>query len=726
MLRLALLLWFALAGCALTQVVTVRSGEHPGFSRLVLTLPEPAGWDLGRTGDGYGFRARKAAWRYDVSTVFDLIPRDRLAALWVDPDSGVLRMGLGCDCHVIATPFRPGIVVVDILDGPAPADSPYEAALSNAGRAMPALVARNTLRPRPRPAPPPSMPDMREQVRAADLAPGPPLSVPVRSPRADALRDRLLHDLSRSIASGAVESAAALPARGPQVLPLTGQPGSPPAAVSDRETTQLRIRPPGEPADRTISSTGQTCVPDADLNLSAWGDDRHPLEQLVSAQATLLGEFDHPDQDRLVALVRLHLHLGFGAEARNILQLWAEPGPETAVLDALGRLIDAEAGATVFAGMQGCDTAAALWAALTQDRLPPLVDVNRGAVLRAFSALPLHLRRHLGPPLSERFLAAGDADSARAVHGAVDRAAGPHGAGLTLTEARLDAAAGKTAAAEHKLKTIVSENGAAAALALATLVSGLVDRGETPKDEQIIALDAMLREHEGAADAPILRRALARGLTVAGDAERAFRDLAAQDAASFPGLWHLLAERGDALVLAALALNPPTGSTVAIPPPTRLAIARRLQEGGFAEAARQWAQEVGTPEADVILARVALDLRDGREALRRLAGQAGPEAMTLRARALEQMGDLPGALAAWQAMGNATEAARIQFLSRQWDGAMPADPAVQSLLATLNVAVSDQPPSDAPLAQARALLDQSGDTRRAVATVMAARPVPDG
>lgn len=734
MLRLALAIWFFLGGLALAQVVTVRSGQHDSFARLVLTFPEPAAWDFGRTDDGYGFRARKAGWRYDISTVFDRLPRDKLSAVWVDPDTGVLRLGLGCDCHAIATPFRPGIVVIDILAGAAPDRSPYETALGNAGRPMPPLVSSRTIRPKPRPAglapametEQAALPSMPIPVKAAP----PPLLLPLAfstpDPRAVDMRDRLLRDLSRSIAAGAVKPVAQLP----ELKPAAPLPSSAdlPLAPDSREPGQLRIRPVGEAPDGTLTATGQACIPDDQLDLATWGDDRDPADQLVKAQAALLGEFDRPDQDRLIALVRLNLHLGFGAEARNLLRLWGRDAPDAATLDSLGVLVDGGTAARAFDGMLACDSAAALWALLSQDGPFSVVDVNRPAVLRAFSALPLGLRQHLGPAASDRFLAAGDAESARAIRDAIARAAGPHGDGLTMIEAKIELAEGQSAEAEAKLDTVVADDGAAAAQALAALIELRIRRGDPPDVAQVLALDSMLAERLTSPDAAVLRHALAKGQAMTGAADRAFEEHARQDPTLYPDLWGLLARHGAGLELASLALDPPGPAVATLPTPVRLEVAKRLRAEGFAEGARRWADGVTTDEADLLLAEVAMDLRDGREVLRRIAGQTGTRADALRARALELLGDLPAALTAWEAAGSTQDVDRVRFLTRQWEGLQtPEDPALNALLegrAAFRIAPSEA--EDAPIAQARALLETAASSRQGVNAVLAARQVPGG
>lgn len=731
MLRLAFALWLFLGGLASAQIVTVRSGQHDGFARLALTFPEPASWEMGRTADGYGFRARKTGWRYDISTVFDLIPRDRLAAVWVDPQTGVLRLGLGCDCHAIATPFRPGIVVIDILDGAAPAGSPFESAFADAGQPMPVLSTQRMLRPKARPAAmvrnevPVAPPDLVLQRQKPAMPSLPPLAIPTPDPRAAEMRQRLLRDLSRSIAAGAVKPAAQLPPQDPQQT--SPRPVILPLPASTEDPVQVMVRPPGDGATSALTTSGQACIADSRLNIATWASDADPADQFVKAQSALLGEFDRPDRERLIALVRLNLHFGFGAEARSLVRLWGREDPEAAVLDALGILVDGGTGAPVFDGMAGCDGAAALWAVLAQSRIPQGTDIDRAAVRAAFSALPLGLRRHLGPAVSERFLAVGDTESARSIRDAIDRAVGPHGDGLTMLEASLDLAEGNPDLAERKLKTVVEDDGAAAARALATLIESRIARGEAPDEAQVVALEAMLHEWQSSPDAGKLRRALAKGQTVIGDADRAFREVAGTDLSIYPDLWPLLTRHAETMEFALLALDPPGNPPSALPEEVRLGVARRLLDDGFAEGAQRWVEGLTSEHSALLLARAALDLRDGREALRRLGGQAGAEAGMLRARALAMLGDAPAALAAWEAVGDAAQVDRTRFLARQWDELVAADdPPLRAVLENRESAlpaIADT--EDAPLAQARALLERSGSARDGIAALLAARQIPE-
>ena len=722
MLRLILLVWLALCASAAAQVVTVRSGEHDGFTRLVLTFPEPGGWDLGRTGDGYAFRARATRWRYDISTVFDLIPRDRLSALWVDPESGALRMGLGCDCHAIATPFRAGIVVVDIKPGPAPENSPYEQAIANAGASVPPVAAPATVRPRQRPGD--FLPPLPASVPTVVIRPEtrlPALRLP--DARAADLQTRLLREMSRGIAAGALE-AAATPIRvptepdssGPRLLPIPSGPEAP--------TTHLRLHPAQGDPDQALSASGQTCISDDRLDIPAWGNDQPPAAQIASARARLLGEFDKPDPDKVIVLARLYIHIGFGAEAQAELKAWSPFGPDIPLLTSLAAIVDGRHATTIFDGMHGCNGRAALWSVLANPVLPDPARTDRAAVLRAFSELPLGLRRQIGIPLADRLLAAGMTDDAQSVRDGIGRAIDRPDETLAILDAGLHLRSGEPVAAEKDLDHVVGNDGPMAARALAALVESQIARGLAPDAAQVLQLDSMLHEQRGSMDEPALRQALAKALVLDGQAARALGQLAAADPTIIPSLWELLAKNGDDMSVIEQAASAGDAARD-LPAPIRRTVAKRLIDAGFPGLASNWLTGL-TDDASVLLqAHAALATRDARASLRILAGHTGTEAETLRARALEQLGDLPTAHAAWIAAGNQTEAERTLRLSGRWSELGPAaDPQIAPLLAAQTTVEDGTDTAQGQLARTRQLLDSSGATRSAIGALLATREIP--
>lgn len=129
MTRFVIALILLLASQADAEVIGVQSGDHDGFSRLVLSIPSDRAWKLGRENDGYVIETGNISDSFDIRTVFDLIGRNRLAGLDATSQPGRLSLSLACDCHATASKWQADWVIIDIIDGPAAPGSPFETAL---------------------------------------------------------------------------------------------------------------------------------------------------------------------------------------------------------------------------------------------------------------------------------------------------------------------------------------------------------------------------------------------------------------------------------------------------------------------------------------------------------------------------------------------------------------------------------------------------------------------
>ena len=105
-------------GGALAQGVTVRSGEHPEFSRLVFAFPYAPDWALERNESGYVLRATPDFRGLDLADIFRLIPRTRLSAVRPGAAEDVLFLEIPCDCRPEAFVLNGNTLVIDIHDAP--------------------------------------------------------------------------------------------------------------------------------------------------------------------------------------------------------------------------------------------------------------------------------------------------------------------------------------------------------------------------------------------------------------------------------------------------------------------------------------------------------------------------------------------------------------------------------------------------------------------------------
>ncbi|MFN6977818.1 MAG: hypothetical protein ACK4OP_06825, partial [Gemmobacter sp.] len=566
-----------LAPAAGAQPVSVRSGEHDGFSRLVLRLPAPANWRFGRTAEGYELRIDRPDLRFDLSSVFAYIPRTRLAAIWPDPATGALNLVIRCACHAVAYAAQPAIVVIDIRPGPATPGSGFEAALDDpAGGALPPLTARTVLRPRARPRAEPAVPvaayDWRSLPAEADSGPRQPaanLAVPMLAETA-ALRDSILRQISNAAARGLVDPAGRLPPPPERRTPPTaGVEGAAPTPAPSGDNMRIL----GEPGERrgTLTADGRECLPDGLFAFLAAAADG-PLPPAGDLPKTAVG----PDRRTAQQRAEAFLAVGFGAEARAVARAFGLDGPALDRIDALAAVFD---DAPIppdppFAGMEVCDGAVALWAVMTGGPLRKGQPIARDAVARTFAALPIHLRRILGLPLAERFVAIDDIATARRIRDAIARAPGNHGAPLDMIDADVARATGDIAGAEEALRTIAAADGPLTGLALARLANSVIDRGGVLDPATMVEIAALARERRGTDEGRIIAAAHARALAAAGAHAAAFDVASAVGPQAEAAVWSLLATRGDDAAVLRFAAAPP-----AAPPidrAIRLAMAERL------------------------------------------------------------------------------------------------------------------------------------------------------
>jgi hypothetical protein len=708
---IAMILLILLPNLASANPVQVQSGEHDGFTRLVLDYGQTVGWQLGRSPDGYELQVLSPT-AYDFTQAFNLIGKGRLAAIWADPASGNLRIGIACACHAIPFEFRPGIVVIDLRDGPPPKGSSFELALN--GDPSPELPKRNLPRPRPRPALATPYDWLKRAVadpaRPAHHQPYPHLLGEI-DPTLQPLREALLHQLSRGVAQGVVDIAI------PQASPNPGN-------GSGNPSVQIHVGDlPGMTADiadsdKSLAANGNTCPTASNLDVSGWGDD-HPISQQIAlSRQGLVQEFDKPDPEALARAVKFHLFMGFGAEARQLLQAFPVDQKDAPFWRSLSFLMDDEPdSAPAFAGLEACDTPAAMWALLGNPAPVAGGALNNDAALLAFSALPVHLRQLLGPRMAERFLAREDAESARAVRDAILRAPGTAGAATDLLQAEMDMKSGDPKAAEAKLVNILADSGPHATEALITYVEARVAQSLPIPPDIAPALEAMLMEHANAKDAPKIRRALALAQAASGDFRAAF-DAAPALGKTEAEIWHILAVVGEDRAILDYAILAENRMHPDIAPETSEALARRLLKLGFAKDAALWLDKVADPDA-VLAAEISLAQGDAQSALTWLVASTEQEADPLRAQALQALGDNIAAAKTYSDSGAEAKAVAALIRAGDWAHLAETGPAPWKAAAATVLPVWHPPPaSDGPLARGHSLVDSSAKTRLAVASLL--------
>lgn len=741
-----------LAGAAQAQRVAVRGGEHPGFTRLVLDLPEAMPWEISREGD----RATIALQRdlsFDLSDAFTRLSEDRVAGLMSGPDAGELSLRLGCACQLQSFLHDGRMLVIDIRDSAEVPPAPRAAAL-------------------------PLLPARRDQGKLPDgvAFPG------ARSVLAPAER-RLAQALGRAASQAILVPSGSAANGAGGVLPGLPTPGG----TGDENVSQLALRgpfqaaPPDAAQNPAAGPGGLDCVPDRLLEVASWSDGTPFPDQLGRLRTSLYDEIDRPAPEVAAALAQLLVHMGFGAESRTVLPLARDALSDrnartlTSMAEILDRVglpaPDDRARRTpevepAFAGQTGCAGKAALWAVLEPGTLPPGTPIDVAALRRAFQALPLHLRRHLAPELAARLRATGQGETAAAILQAVTRLTPEAPPALALARAEEALSEGRPDAAEPILAELAAGGGDVGPLALAALIEARAAVGQ-PIEPQTVALVAgHAREYRDQSIGPRIRRAHVLALAGADELDAALEEVAGFDRAGLPydrpgtlgPLWTAIAAATDDPAFLRRALEADAAPD-GLPESAARAVAARLLALGLPDASLAWlaGPDAGGARHRLLRAEAALALGRPGEAEALLSGLQSRRADRLLAQARADQGDHAAAAQLFESVGQTDAAARHRFLASGPDeeaaeappppagapdarqAATESDPA--EVAVPVAVTASDETedeaaeagpaqrasgppdrgamhPSTGVLARNRALLEQSAATREALTDLL--------
>ena len=760
------------------QAAQVTSGDHPDFARIVVQYAGPVDWKMGRTADGYELRLPQGDVQYDLTKAFDLIQKDRLAAIWADPQTGSLHLSIACACFAIPFEFRPGTVVIDIRNGPPPKGSAFEMPLDgDVVRAFPQPASDS-----PKPRPTTGSVDVydwtaiaMQPLPATGALPNLDLSAAAAKPAAapqglDSLRQSLIEQLSKGASAGIGDMAK------PKRTPTMGsdENANPSVQIRLGDAANLTLRQKGE-GDTPMTAKGGACFADEQVDVGSWSVDAIPepvvgvqaeagkaapaqqpaaeavakngggtaspnisiggplkkqiaiAMQFAPAMANLTGEFDRPNPVAVKRAVKFDLYIGFGAEARALLRAFPIEEKDQPIWESMARILDEEPDPNPsFVGMEACDTSVALWAVLADPKVLGVGQVQKSAILRAFSALPAHLRRHFGPTLVDRFLAMQDFATATVLRDAVTRGNTETNPQVEMMQAAIDKASGSPGASVARLETVAAQSGPANADALAALVLQRAELGQDVSYDQVRALEEYAKERKGSQDHERFNQVLTLAYASSGDFDSAFANLPNGPAAATT-LWKLLGNAGPDSAL----LNFATLQTGQEPPrAARVSaglIADRLLRLGLADQAASWLAVANDPPA-LLAARIAVAQGKPQQALDLLGDQKSPEAIQARLDALHQLGDDPAAAKLFTDLGMAQEHWDAVSRMRDWPSLAANGPDIwKAAAATLAAPPTIPPPVDSsaaqvlpegPLAQGRALIQESTSTRDAITALL--------
>lgn len=627
-------LLLVLPAVAAAQVVPVRTGEHDGYTRVVLDFERLPEWEV-TSGERRISLETDTRLSFDLSEVYRRIGEDRIDRL-VQPSPGALDILLNCDCAARTFELRNEGLVIDVRPGPpepAPAaaepvrDRHRERSRPPAGMPLrdgllPGLLTR-TVRPDP---PVETEPQPRTEIATAGTQGSPESSEP-SDPSADAaaldravaLRRSIIKAMARSAEEGLVELSSDLPTPEAEKTPLE-TPRRAPVPPDFAPGSNILVETQAERDRRGHSAIppDATCPDGLSGGRSDW----------LAAIGPLDLDAPEPEQARAEA-IRL-IAGGFGAEARVLLASHRSDDAEMALLDELARVADGPAPAPHARSVADCGPLLTLFVLIAD---PPSGPRRIATVREALAGLDPALRIQFGRRAIAALEALGRREDAEIVRGSVARQS--PGLPESALSPRNFEPGGAIPTEEEAIRELADRTPEASD-ALRALIDSRRRSGETVPSTIIDQAAALLPELD-----PEDRAALSRSVIRAEIAQASYLS-AARRIDGLAGREPELARSLDVDLHEALVGIVDDGvflqqaarfaGDLAPEPQQRLAMAERIRALHVPQLARRFLAEDGaaTSSERLLRARIDIGLEDWEDAGAALAGLDGAEAEALR------------------------------------------------------------------------------------------------
>ncbi|WP_299779770.1 hypothetical protein [uncultured Roseobacter sp.] len=744
MIRLAgltSLLLIAFATMASANPIVVRSGDHNGFTRLVMRLPAGVQWQVTESRGLKTITVSDHQEGFDTSRVFDVIPRNLLTGVRDYPSR--LELELSCQCELNTFVERNEFLVVDILDGPAL--PPLEARqASQFISAQPAsrfnfgdLLWSEF-----------DAPEDNDQRIITPDAPADYTSSPdLQTALIDQTRQQLMRGIGDATSRGILEPVTpdlqvfeqqSLSPQDQEIFDSSEQE----VATAIPSTGNMRITSARDvPVSEAISdlmTSGQVCPNPSGVDLSSWGNDKPFGIQVAALRDTLYTEIDRLDPDKVKKLARVYLYFGFGAEAKQVLRLSDEVVATNPELMDLADVMDYgfARNPRFIHQFSDCDSDLALWGILAAKELPDGKVVNANAALRALAKLPYHLKEFLAPALSSRFSEQGDLESASIALRNIELSGDAPQPDAGIAKAKIARKTGNSEKADELLKDVIEGNAIETPEALIAFVENrLAEEEDIPADiALLIETYAFERRNDPIAQSLIRAHVIASSYSM--QFSKAFEALAdpiiaSDDALIAELLSHTfiaLSERADDITFLESFYTKFPASPGAMIPRSIQKTAKRLLTLGFAEEANRILSEIRednqSREVKLVHAEVLLMLGSPELAVPILEDVEGEQVDKLRAKALLALGDNQSALELFQATNTPDEALRSAWLANNWADLMPQDTPLLSAVSSL----AKQPveyieTEDGMIASSSVAVEQSTTARETLEAMLEQFPV---
>ena len=726
----------AYATTASAQQLTVRSGDHPSFSRLTIPLPASQSWEASQVDSNIVVKLPGYSGGFDVDSVFTRMGRGRIEAL--DSDQNSITLKVTCQCT--SNTFISGsLLVIDVADQSV--ELPTKLIEQDIARRPPinrrVQVTVGSLPWIGGNSPFNETSASMENLVAEGSAGSQKRAIGNRTTYLGEMQQTLFTEVANAASNGILtnsyEPLSAAPIINekskngssvtvPDMLTIANGSSSNIRITSsmDLPTTTLNTR-----VNSTIS--GATCPDDALVDVGTWGGELDFSEQIGPVRNNLMDARDQLDINVAETLARMYIYFGFGAEAMDVLRLdpkLVESQPQLADIATI-----LEHGYIGYhnslSDYTDCASDVALWAILSFRNVPPSLQLETKAALRALNKLPIHLRSVVAPGLSDRLLQSGDRESASAALRTIERL--PDALAPSAQLAQADLAVGSGFSADRLLQNIIDANNSASPEALVRLVQGKLEKDQALSDDTATLVEAYAQELRSTELGHQLLQTQVIALSQSEQFDKAFEALSRIELLISPveslklhqAVFEGLVQKAPDILFLSRMFEKDQSIIASLPTPTKIKLAARLMDLGFAAKVETLLADSSdtsrSKERQMLVARAALALQKPFQAQAALIGITGADAEMILAQAKEMSGAYEEAARIFETNNAETEAARAAWLSDQWrDLVSPNNPGHSAIAALMGNPTDTTESGVGPLALANQTLDDSESARKAI------------
>jgi hypothetical protein len=718
-----------------------------------MQFPQDNKWTVSRFEKGYIFQTDAQEIEFDVTNVFNLIPKTRILKLEADAD-GILKIYTNSNFHADAFELRAGRVVIDIKDGIPQPESEFEhtSIIKLAPRENEMLhpkkqtseihlnqgtnfarLSDETLGS--------GFPDMQPSTQNSSIALSERLDSLIKEEDIFAgLEELLVTEISHAASRGLLEVNV------PTIKTGTVTPKEPQSDLSAEQYTpeedidhlqHVHVQNPVAPLLERLqlNQNGIACIDNSELDISQWGPPLSEGLAFSSLRTAAVGEFDQPDSLGVENLAKYYLFLTFGSEAKTVLNEFRVSTHDVKFLNLIADIMESgfSTDFEVIEDQLECTGAAGFWSAMAHEHLPKGLNYEVDSIGAYFSSLPPHIRQHLGPTLSERYLEEGDVSTAKVIQSSILRIADPADDTLKLLNAEILLSDSNVLPAIKQIETIASADGPLAPRALIREIHVRAEEGLDIDPDLVEVSSILAREHRGTVLEGPLKHASILAKIHSGSSH-----VAVQDALSKQP--QILSEQEMNSLLVAAAQKTVTASSDVVfvqtarsvanagklgvlPIDLKVAISERLINLGIYETASHYLSglEYESDLSKIYTAKLEISRGNDLRALSYLSDNKLHAANELRAEILFRQGQTHSAADAFKLAGDSTRSLGAELISEDWNALQSSSQSSLSSIANLlldDIAPDNISEENINISDLSLLLERSKETREAFGTLI--------